>query len=257
MSDVVDDQALEQEHAAEGAPETPPARTDHVEAAAEGKPGIAYNDRTLVLGYTGSGKSELLNHHFSAIRCQKILVDSKDEFFIEGVEPVRDPAELDWEQPVLHYVASTGERDEYNELFEACFRRRFLVVCVHEHGDLCEFHPTATPRFVRLYLTQGRAHGLGLLGGSQRPVEMPKRARTEVQHVFLFVPKLDAEDHDVVAKIVHLSPADLSQLVEETQAEHGMHSFLWFNKESRELIKCPPLPEQVRRRTIVGRHTVA
>jgi hypothetical protein len=225
--------------------------------AAPPRAGIAYNDRTLVLGYTGSGKSELLNHHFSASRCQKLLIDAKDEFAIAEVVPARAPDELDWSEPVLHYIPSTGDADEWEELFAACFRRRWLVVCVHELGDLCEFQPGRTPRHVRKYLSMGRSHGLGLLGGSQRPVEMPKRARTEVQHVFVFVPELDPDDHNVIAQICQLQPPALSQMLAELQRDHGHYSFLWFNKRTREVNVSGPLPDHVRSQTIVGRRTVA
>ena len=61
---------------------------------------IRFNDRVLALGSTGSGKSELLNVLFSRMRggAQRLLVDTKREFAIEGVNLVLELLD----QPVFH-----------------------------------------------------------------------------------------------------------------------------------------------------------
>jgi len=219
--------------------------------------GVSYNDRTLVLGFSGSGKSELTNHHFSAIRCQRLLVDTKDEWVVDGVERVAEVASIDWSAPLIHFSPIDNDLDAFDELFRLAYRRRHLVVCVHELGDLCDFRAHATPAGVRTYLSKGRAHGLGLLGASQRPVEMPKRALTEAQHVFVLVPRMSGADLDAIGQMVDRPGSEVGELVDQAHEQLGDHSFLWFNRWTRELVACKPLGEDARRKTIVRKRTVA
>lgn len=215
---------------------------------------IAYNDRTLVLGQTGSGKSTLLNVQLAALRCQRAVLDSKDEWTVAGVEPDHDPDTIDWRQPIVHFIPGLAARDHCDQFFARAFERRHLVVAVHELADLCEYNANATPPAVNRYLRQGRSHGLGLLAASQRPVEMPRSARTEAEHVFAF-PGLDPDDLDTVNRMV--GRRDVGQLLDEVLERHGKHGYLYFNKEAGSVVRCPPLPEHIRNRSIVSRRSVA
>jgi hypothetical protein len=220
---------------------------------------IAYNDRVLVLGATGRGKSVLLNHLGDSFRCQRLVIDTKGhEWAIPGVEPVSTAAELDWRLPILHYAStSAGDLAELERVFSAAYERRNLLVVVHELADLCDFQPNQTPRSVKTYVSMGRAHGLGLLGGSQRPVEMPKRSRTEVEHVFIF-PRPDPGDMPVLAQLAGVEREELLALLEQVHAEHGLHGFLWVRRGAAErLVRCPPLPEGLTRRSLATKRTVA
>lgn len=219
--------------------------------------GISYNDRTLVLGYTGSGKSELLNHHFSAMRCQRLLIDTKDEWAINGVPRARSVEELDWSAPVMHFAPATNDLGEFDSLFRQAYQRQHLSVCVHELADLCDFRPGATPSAVRDYLSKGRAHGLGLVGASQRPVEMPKRALTEAQHVFILVPRMSGADLDAIAGMVDRPPSDVARLLDALHEKAGDHAFMWFDRARRLFTQCAPLNDTTRKRTIVRKRTVA
>jgi hypothetical protein len=217
---------------------------------------VKYHDRQLALGFTGRGKSELLNVLFAGVRCQKLLLDSKNEFAIDGVTPARNADELDWRQPILHYIPTEGRPAEYDELFRACFTRRHLVVCVHELSDVCEYQASRTPPAFDRYVSQGRAHGLGLLAGSQRPRNIPVRARTESEHVYVFPPSLSPEDHDEVARILGRRPDELRQVLDGLLEELGDYSYLHFDRAARELTALPPLPEHLRARSAVSRTSV-
>lgn len=218
---------------------------------------IAYNDRVFVAGPTGSGKSELLNAQFSQVRCQRLLYDTKDEFSIRDVDAVTDPAAIDWNQPTIH-VRGQGGPDEAEELFAHCNRRRRIVVCVHELGDICDDTPSRIVGAFQQYVRKGRAHGRGLLGGSQRPVGMPRVARTEAQHIFYVLPRLDPEDHKIVARMTEaggrLEPA-LAHA--EALSPDGRHGFVWYDKQQRTARASGPLPEHVRKRSVVSRTTIA
>lgn len=219
--------------------------------------GVLYNDRVFIAGQTRSGKSELINRLFETIRGQRLLVDTKDEFAIDGVERVRSADAIDWEQPVIHYVDAHGGAGEFDELFAACLNRRRLTVFVHELADLCEHSPNRTGRHVRAYITKGGAHGLGLIGGSQRPVNVPSAAVTEAQHVFCFVPKFTRRgDLQQVADPAGITHDELARELDALQAEHGVHAFLWWDLRAQQLTRWPPLPDHMRPR-LVRRRTVA
>jgi hypothetical protein len=124
--------------------------------------------------------------------------------------------------------------------------------------DLCNYSAQRTPPNVSAYLSKGRAHGLGLLGGSQRPVEMPVRGRSEVQHVFVVVPRMGAEDVQAISRIgIGIDPKALGDLIDQVEEQAGEHSFIWFRKGARGHTIHRPLPEQLRARTSVERRTPA
>lgn len=218
--------------------------------------GIEYRQRVFVVGQTRSGKSELLNHLFSEVRCQRLLLDTKGgEWTIEGVEPVSDPDAIDWREPIIHYVTPTDDLDEIERLFSICCRRRNLCVCVHELGDLCGFNANRTPPSVSAFISKGGAHGRGLFAGSQRPVEMPVRASSEAQHVFVMTPRMMDRDLKAIANLgIGTEHWELGRMVDEAEEAHGPYSFIWFPKGARaEVTVWEPLPEHVRAGIIVRR----
>jgi energy-coupling factor transporter ATP-binding protein EcfA2 len=224
--------------------------------------GVRFNDRALLVGSTGSGKSELLNWLFANLRCQRLLLDSKDEFSVRGddgrlVEPVSDVESIDWSERTVHFKTSPiAGPEDYDALFERCYSRRNLVVVVHELADVCDFNPNRTPRWFNAYVSKGRARGLGLYAGTQRPVQVPVRARTENEHVFMVGERLvNRNDHAEVASWMGQHPAELARLIDRVQEQLGgepdeqgrRHAYLWFQRASQSVTACPPLPAEHRR----------
>jgi hypothetical protein len=218
---------------------------------------VSYFERTFVAGPTESGKSELINLLFSQFRCQKMLYDSKGhEWSIPGVEPVSDPAGIDWTQPIIHYVTTTTDVAEVDEVFSQAEQRHDLVVVVHELGDLCNYTTNLTPASVNRYLAQGGAKGRGFVGASQEPVDMPKRAKKEINHAFTMAPAMSPEHLAEVAKFVggRVSGGEMADELEELQKESGDHSFIhWPRGALLEPTRWPPLPDELRRQIIVKR----
>lgn len=217
--------------------------------------GVRFHERVFVGGPSESGKSELLNTLWSLFRCQRVLWDSKGhEFVIPGVEPVSDPAAIDFTQPIIHYVTATTETAEVDEAFRRFEKVPDLLVCVHELGDLCEFHTNKTPQSVNRFLAQGGAHGRGFFGGSQEPVDMPKRAKKEINHAYTMAPPMSRPHLDVIGGIVGGSGAEIEAELQELLREDGPHSFIHWPKGSlQEPSSWPPLPEWVRKQNIVQR----
>jgi hypothetical protein len=208
------------------------------------------------VGPTESGKSELLNVLFSEMRCQRLLFDTKGhEWTIAGVEPVSDPEAIDWQQPIIHYVTMGTDLDEVKAVFGQCCQRKNLSVCVHELNDLSGYSTNRTPEVVNRYLSQGGANGRGLLGATQMPVDMPKRARSEVQHVFTLAPPIDEDHLKVLCRIVGgISAEEMGEEIAAVQVEHGEHAFIhWPKGALQEPTAFPPLPDHVRANNIVQR----
>lgn len=216
--------------------------------------GIVYNGRSLAVGGTGSGKSELLNVQFSAIRCQRVLYDSKHEFAVRGVEPVERAAAIDWRQPIIHFRPGEDARGDAQELFAAAFARPgALLVCVHEAGDLCDYNANGAPPAVRRYVVQGRALRKGLLLGTQRPVGMPKQGLTEAGHFFVFVPRLSDVDNTTIARELAMNADELGARIDAVHQQLGDHAFLHWERRGRQITVCPPLPAHVRKRNVIRR----
>lgn len=222
---------------------------------------IRWHDRVFVAGQSSSGKSELLNHFFTELRNQKVLLDTKGEFAIEGVPITHTVDDIDWEAPVIHFNGFGADLGEYDRLCYDVMHRRNVSICCHELGDLCEDQPNRTPTWVRKAIRMGNVFGNGWLSGSQRPVGMPRQARTEAQHVIQMVPALDPEDHVIVAKMMGIHEQELRQYLAQAAAlsPTGQWSFVWYDKRRRladpehGITVWPPLPEQLRARIMVSR----
>jgi hypothetical protein len=250
----------------DGEPKPRPAGALGSEGA-RSRPGIYYQDRVLVLASTGGGKSTLLNYLFStAYRCQRFLLDTKDEWRIDGVEPTSRVDRIDWTQPVIHYVDDRGDKAEYERLFKTLLARRQgrvpgprrygIVVCAHELADLCGDSPGATPPAVSAYLRKGRAHGQGMLGASQRPVNLPKAAKTEAQHYFVMAGEMDPDDEEVIARAVRMQPGELARALAQARElapspDLADYAYLWYDRPAKRTVVYPPLPPELLERSFV------
>lgn len=219
--------------------------------------GLRYTDRAFVGGVNGSGKSVLINHLASHYQCQVLLYDTKDEFTVPGVDAVHSPERIDWSQRVVHLIDDAGDLRDTDRLFRTLWARKVgrtghaygLVVVVHELADLCADQPGKTPQWVANYIRKGRAHGLGLLSGSQRPRNIPRAARSEAQHVFSFAGGFDPEDVPVMAGLHRMTERDYEAALAQA-AQVGEHAYLWGDRRARTNVIRPPLPAHLLSRTL-------
>lgn len=252
-----DDQDLELEDAELEQPEAPPQDEPSPQGAV-GPPQFSYNQRLYAFGYTGTGKSEILNLLFSGVQCQKLLIDNKPEFQVDGVEPVSDVEEIDWREPVIHYQVPPGAdtQEWVEDLFATAFTRRGLTICVHEWGALVDYNANKAGRYLISYVAQGERLGLGLLAGSTRPKLIPVAGITEASHFLVFGPNFAKRD-DMDAAAEAISPVQGTPInAYELSQELGQleeHGFLWKVRREQQLIAMPPLPEHLRRMSIVRR----
>lgn len=233
---------------------------------------VDYNSRVLVCARTRAGKSELLNLLFSGLRCQRVLVDPKDEFAVahdagDGsmVPRVTSVDAIDWSERTVHVVPAMWDRDEWEALFGAAFRRRRLNLTIHEAAYTCEFRPGSVGPLHNTYISQGEAHGLGYWAATQRPVCLPTFATSEPGHVFAFAEKMTRpDDHGTLAAMLDLEPTTLGDVQRQLIAEHGgheqldhaKHAFVWFDRSTGRRTSWAPLPAELRARNCVTRRTV-
>lgn len=245
-------------------PPAPAAETTNPQASRTG--GIRYHHRVFVAGAAGGGKSELLNHIATRFRCQEILLDTKDEWTIPGVQPVHSVRAIDWNQRLIHLIVDVdggGDIDEIALLFRIAWHRKVgraqgkrygLVIIVHELGDICDDTPGRTPSSFTTYVKKGDAHGLGLLAGTQRPVNVPKIARTQSEHIMSMAQGFDAEDIDTMAKVHSLSVPAFERALQAAN-DIGPYAYLYRNRITRTNVIRPQLPQTFLRRTLA--HNIA
>lgn len=234
--------------------------------------GVRYNDRVLILGDTGAGKSELINFYWELFNCQRLLLDSKDEFSVPDLQaeperdgkypnlkPARDVDSIDWDAPTIHYiprhVAGKAGLQEMDDLFWAAYESpQPLLMAVHEVSDVCHYNAHKTPEGFDTYVSKGRVRGKGMLAGSQLPVHMPIRAKTLNQHVFVMVPRFIREDDmKAIAKMVGADDKVFADQLDQLHDQLGDHAFAHFDRRTRETVANLPLSEQARARITITR----
>lgn len=217
---------------------------------------LRHNDRIFVLGYTGSGKSELISYLMQQFvgGPQIFLLDTKPEFSVPGVTPISDPRDIDWDQPLVHVQYEAPTVAEIDRFFRAVRQRRRALVVVHELSDLCEYDANKAPAVVSGYASKGRVFGLGLIGGTQRPVGVPKRVFTDADHVFIFATGFpEPADMKTAAGVAGMPVRELEQMLSELQDKCGPHAFLHVSRRDRTVTPHQPLGDAERAAIMVQR----
>lgn len=153
-------------------------------------------DRTLAIGRTGAGKSGWIRYRFRQIRSQKICIDVNNAESFPGVKPARDVADIDWSQPIIHYVPrDPSDQGEFEALYRQLFKRRGIAIWLDE----CYGVTTASsaPKHLVLVQTQGRKFDQRHLAATQRPVHINRNLIAQADHVLLF-PKNGFSRKDLV-----------------------------------------------------------
>jgi hypothetical protein len=101
-----------------------------------------------------------------------------------------------------------------------------------------------------------RAEMIKLAGASQRPVNLPKAARTEAQHYFVMAGEIDQDDKPTIAKAVRMTETELDQAIEQARAlapdpSLADYAYLWYDRRAKRRAVYPPLPPEMLERSFV------
>lgn len=222
---------------------------------------IRYDDRLLLVGATGCGKSTVARAIASSVTGRLLIVDPADSALTEvpGHVTVRGPREPMADDdlrrellrllephvhtPIVRYVAGEPTRgQEYDVVYRWAFAARWPGwVWLDEAGIAAPAQ--GCPRGIDTYLIAGRKRQLGHLAAHTRPREISRNLPAQAQHVLVWnLPNPD--DRDVMARTIGISPTDLRDLLDQLERVPGEDAtatgFLWWSQRENSLTICPP-----------------
>lgn len=163
------------------------------------------NQRSLFVGTTGSGKSELAKHFLSQIN-RVLVIDPKHTFKMEGYRRARS---LPWQAQLSQLVKWVGfnndadfrviyrprrgeEGDsELSELIYKIGKMKHITVYIDELSTLADQFTEATKMLADVVRT-GRERHIAVWSAIQRPRWVPRIFLTEAENIFQF--QLRSED---------------------------------------------------------------
>ncbi len=151
------------------------------------------SERAVVVGPTGSGKSELLYRLARRYR-QLLVLDPKCEFRLPGARIEHEYRRLGTgENPRILYRPTPrdlGNATAYESFFWFAFLRKETMLVVDETMSVVD---ACGPRCrgMRACLVQGRSRGVGGLYATQRPSLVPLAVFSESRTAWVFALNLD------------------------------------------------------------------
>jgi len=208
--------------------------------------GVNYNDRALVVGKTRSGKSVLTRMLAAQSTGARLLIIDVKGDVESGVTPIGNVGSIDWSAPVVHFRPGSMGREVFAELYDQVLAAGGpTVVWLDEARGVTTSN--YAPDGLLVVQMQGARLGIGHLVCCQRPYNVAVELRSEAEHFFIFGP-LARRDADSLAEEIgrvdgyELTGRRLAEMLDEIQAEHGRHAFLWYDRRERTLTLCEPIP---------------
>ncbi|HEX3390927.1 MAG TPA: DUF87 domain-containing protein [Solirubrobacteraceae bacterium] len=206
--------------------------------------GIRLEDRILIAGQTGKGKTTLARYLCESLQpIRTIVFDPKAELVFPGVVACRSPLELTqhMRDPLVHFIPSGFDREMLEEACQIVWETPGPYLWWVD--DVAEISsPGYCPAGLRAAETQGRAQKKIVLAITQRLTETHPVFRSQSEHIFIFTPAPILLDLKTIAGNVRREALDLDRQLAELHAEHGDYSHLWYVRATDELRRCAPLP---------------
>lgn len=142
------------------------------------------NDQRVVLvGATGSGKTELVKHFIDRLN-RVTVIDPKHTFKMPGFKNRRNLPTLGSDWRIVFRPRPNDDQDMV-DLFDQLFRLKHNTIYVDELATLAEVYPRATKRLADIART-GRERHVAVWTALQRPRFVPRVFFTEAESMFIF-----------------------------------------------------------------------
>lgn len=223
------------------------------------------SERWLILGKTGSGKTEYVKYMLRIIEKSMpvVIIDPKELWLGKGKGRKEDwesdkkkPGTIDrphlinsfnpkWHVQCLQPDVDGAEEDE--RLISVCnavFERGNTFVYFDESEGIAT--ATQVPKYVRRLWKTGRAHNIGCWVSTQAPKGIPRIFKSQAEK--FVVMKVGVEDIKFSAELVHA--------MEEEVAELGRFEWLFYdNTEMDSAVWNPPIPYKENGKLAYGHNT--
>jgi energy-coupling factor transporter ATP-binding protein EcfA2 len=209
------------------------------------------SERWIIIGKTGSGKSEFAKYMLREIakKYPVVIIDPKEfwmgrspQFETNRKKPgtIDKPHRVNSFNPKFRVQLLQPDPDDPDD-------ERLARMCkaVLDHGDVFMYFDEsediatahAVPYYIRRIWKTGRAKGVGAWVSTQAPTGIPRIFKSQAEHFITF--KVGEQDVDTVADLVHADPEEVRKL----QKFH----YLYYNTDMDSAVHNIPVPYKEKR----------
>ncbi len=163
---------------------------------------ITSSNRVMIVGTTGSGKTELVKN-LLASQNRVIIIDPKHEFKLEGFKVNKNFNYPNAFTKTFRQILRPrpGRDDErLAEFLYTAYKRRNVTIYCDELAVIEESYPE-TLSVMKVIQVTGRSRHVGIWNATQRPRNFPRTFMTESEVFFMFRLQ-SAEDRDYMSGFI-------------------------------------------------------